>query len=103
MKFKIFSTFCYFIFSLPYIYLIKVWGSLIPTSAAATRSYSFEDGIYLDHPGYALTIIAFYLLPLLTFKGEKLILLIKNLFLDKKNYLFIIFFFLYLILFSNIC
>ena len=97
MKFKIFSIFCYFIFSLPYIYLIKVWGSLIPTSAAATRSYSFEDGIYLDHLGYALTIIAFYLLPLLTFKGEKLILLTKNLFLDKKNYLFIIFFFLYLI------
>ena len=97
MKFKIFSIFCYFIFSLPYIYLIKVWGSLIPTLAAATRSYSFEDGIYLDHLGYALTIIAFYLLPLLTFKGEKLILLTKNLFLDKKNYLFIIFFFLYLI------
>ena len=33
----------------------------------------------------------------MTFKGEKLILLTKNLFLDKKNYLFIIFFFLYLI------
>lgn len=97
VKFKIFSTFCYFVFSLPYIYLIKIWGSLISPEAAATRSYSFEDGIYLDHIGYASTIIAFYLFPLLLFKGEKLILLIKGLFLDKKNYLFIIFFFLYLI------
>ena len=42
-------------------------------------------------------MIAFYLLPLLLFKGEKIILLIKNLFRDKKNHLLIIFFFLYLI------
>ena len=32
-------------------------------------------------------MIAFYLLPLLLFKGEKIILLIQNLFRDKKNHL----------------
>lgn len=95
IKFKIFSTFCYFIFSLPYIYLIKIWGSLIPSSPAVARK--FGEALYFDHLGYALTMIAFYLLPLLLFKGEKIILLIKNLFRDKKNHLLIIFFFLYLI------
>ncbi len=95
MKFKIFSTFCYFIFSLPYIYLMVVWGTLIPSGPTAARK--FGEVLHMDHLGYASTIIAFYLLPLLFFKGEKLILLIKNLFIDKKNHLLIIFSFLYLI------
>ncbi len=95
IKYKIFLTFCYFIFSLPYIYLIKVWGSLIPP-AATTRSYSFVDGIYLDHFGYASTIIAFYLLPLLFFKSEKLISLFVQIFSNKKNYFLIIFFLFYI-------
>jgi len=46
--------------------------------------------------GYASTIIAFYLLPLLFFKEIKLNLLIKNFFLNKKNYLLILPFILYL-------
>ena len=74
---------------------MTIWGSLIPSSATAARK--FGEVLYFDHLGYALTMIAFYLLPLLFFKGEKLILLIKNLFIDKKNHLLIIFFFLYLI------
>jgi len=80
---------------LPYIYLITIWGSLIPSNPASARN--FLDEFYFDHLGYASTMIAFYLLPLLLFKGEKIILLIKNLFRDKKNHLLIIFFFLYLI------
>ena len=95
IKFKIFSIFCYFIFSLPYIYLITVWDSIIPSQANEARNLG--KILYLDHLGYASTMIAFYILPLLLFKGEKLILLIKNLFLDKKNYFLIVFFFLYLI------
>ena len=95
IKFKIFSIFCYFIFSLPYIYLITIWGSIIPSQANVARSLG--EVLYLDHLGYASTMIAFYIVPLLLFKGEKLILLIKNLFFDKKNYFLIIFFFLYLI------
>ena len=90
IKFKIFSIICYLIFSLPYIYFMKIWGSLIPLPEARS------DGIYLEHLGYASTIIAFYLLPLLFFKEIKLNLLIKNFFLNKKNYLFILPFILYL-------
>ena len=95
IKFKIFSTFCYFIFSLPYIYLMTVWGSIIPSSPTMARK--FGEILHLDHLGYSSTMIAFYLLPLLFFKGEKLILLIKNFFIDKKNYIFVLLFFLYLI------
>ena len=62
IKFKIFSTFCYFIFSLPYIYLITIWGSLIPSNPASSRN--FLEVFYFDHLGYASTMIAFYLLPL---------------------------------------
>ena len=98
IKFKMFTIVCYFIFSLPYIYLITIWGSLIPSAAASTRKLG--EGLYLDHLGYASTIIAFYLLPLLFFKKEKLILLIKNLFLDKKDNLLIIIFILYLVYLS---
>ena len=76
IKFKMFTIVCYFIFSLPYIYLITIWGSLIPSAAASSRKLG--EGLYLNHLGYASTMIAFYLLPLLFFKKEKLILLIKN-------------------------
>ena len=95
VKFKIFSTFCYFVFSLPYIYLITIWGSIIPSNPTAARKLG--EILHLDHLGYASTMVAFYLLPLLFFKGEKFVLLIKNLFMDKKNYLLILFFFFYLI------
>ena len=98
IKFKMFTIVCYFIFSLPYIYLITIWGSLIPSAAASSRKLG--EGLYLNHLGYASTMIAFYLLPLLLFKKEKLILLIKNLFSDKKNNLLIIIFILYLVYLS---
>jgi len=94
IKFKIFSVFCYSIFSLPYIYLMTIWGSLIPSNPTIDRK--FGEVLFLDHLGYASTMIAFYLLPLLFFKREKIILLIKNLFIDKKNHLLILSFFLYL-------
>ena len=90
IKLKFFTIICYLIFSLPYIYFMKVWGSLIPVPEAR------PDGLYLDHLGYASTIIAFYLLPLLFFKEIKLNLLIKNFFLNKKSYLLILPFILYL-------
>ena len=92
---KIFSIFCYFIFSLPYIYLIILWGSLIPTDAGRARELGSK--FLFDQIGYATTIIAFYLIPLLLYKGEKLAFLIKNLFSNKKNYLLIVSFILYLI------
>ena len=94
-KLKFFSVFLYFIFSLPYIYLIIIWGSLIPSGDASYRGIGSR--LYLDHLGYASTIVAFYLLPLLFYKGQSLIKLFKNFFLEKKNYYLISLFFIYLL------
>ena len=65
LKAKIFFTLCYFVFSLQYIYLISIWESIIPSQATTGRQLG--ETLYLDHIGYSLTMIAFYLLPLLFF------------------------------------
>ena len=66
LQLKLFSILSYVILSLPYLYLIYLWGSLIPPDA--TESRKLGQKIFLDHIGYTLTIIAFYLLPILFFK-----------------------------------
>tara|TARA_B100000029_G_scaffold509958_1_gene600328 strand:- start:6843 stop:8099 length:1257 start_codon:yes stop_codon:yes gene_type:complete len=94
LKYKIFLILCYTIFAIPYIFLIKFWGALIPAGAADIRGLGT---LFPSHPGFAVTIIAFYLFPLFLFKNEKIPSLIKSFFLSKKNYFFTIFFLLYLI------
>ena len=51
---------------------------------------------YLEHIGYASTIIGFYFLPFLLFKGKNLFIDIKNFFLEKKNYFLIFLFLIYI-------
>ena len=46
------------------------------------------DQFYLDHLGYASTIIAFYFVPFLLFKGKNLFPEVKNFFLDPKIVLY---------------
>ena len=55
-KYKIFLLILFFIFSLPYLYLIYLWGSLIPPSAYEARGVG--SSIHLFNPGYCLTILA---------------------------------------------
>ena len=95
LKLKSFSLFSYFIFSLPFVYLISIWGGLMPPRDAFARGIGNQ--VYLYHLGYALTIIAFYLLPLLLYREKGLLFILKKFFLDKKNYYLISIFFLYLI------
>jgi len=95
-KLKFFSVFLYFIFSLPYIYLIVLWENIIPPRDALMRGS--VSRLYLDQLGYCSTIIAFYLLPLLLYKKENLTKLFKNFFLEKKNYYLVSLFFIYLLL-----
>ena len=94
-KLKTFSVFLYFIFSLPYIYLILYWGNIIPSGDAGGRGIG--DKIYLANLGYAATIISFYLFPLLFFKKDSLFILLKNFFKTKKNLYFLSLFFIYLL------
>ena len=96
---KIFSVFCYSIFSLPCIYLIILWGGLVQTRVVAARS--FGDELYFSHIGYCATIICFYLLPLLLFKKKNIFNLLKSFFSEKKNYYLISLFFLYLFYLMN--
>jgi len=89
-KLKILSAFFYLVLSLPFIYLIILWGAVAPGPVSLTNQ------LYLDHIGYTSTMIAFYLVPLLFFKEKKLFSLIKNSLLKKFNYFLILFFFIYL-------
>ena len=94
IKLKVFSIFSYFLLSLPYIYLIILWGSLFAPKVEEARN--FGEQIYIGHVGYAATIIAFYLLPFLLFKGKDLISLIKKFFLKKENFYLILLFVIYI-------
>ena len=98
LKIKLFCVFYYLIFSLPYIYLILLWGGLIPT-ALLDPVYGRKLGsdIFLIHIGYASSMIAFYLLPLILFKDKNLLELIKNVLSKKINYFLIFLFVIYII------
>ena len=102
IKLKLFSICFYFILSLPYIYLIILWGGIFPSALTSARNLG--DKLYLDHIGYTSTIIAFYFVPFLLFKGKDLSTEIKNFFLKKNNYYLILLFciyILYLLVLSN--
>ena len=90
---KILSILFYFIFSLPYMYLITIWGNIIPAADADVRGIG--DQLYFSHLGYASTIIAFYLLPIIFCKKENFFTLLKKFFKSKKNYYLISIFFVY--------
>ncbi len=95
LKLKFFSLLLYFIFSLPFIYLIVLWGGIIPPRDALARGVG--NKLFFYHLGYALTIVAFYLLPLLLFKSENLLKLIKDFFSQRKSHYLISTFLIYLI------
>ena len=92
-KLKILTILFYLFFSLPYIYLITIWGNIIPVADASSRGIG--DQLYFSHLGYASTIIAFYLLPIIFCKKENISTLLNNFFKSKKNYYLISIFFLY--------
>lgn len=94
-KIRIFSTLLYLLMSSPYIYLINVWGGIFPTELTTTRKLG--DAIYLDHIGYASTIIAFYLIPLLIFKENSIKIMIQNFFKKKESYYLILLPLIYII------
>ena len=102
LKDKILMTFFYFLFSIPFIYLIILWGGILPPDAQIGRKLGFKFNIF--NIGYAATIISFYLLPFIFFQKKKIIILLTDFF--KKENLFFLFisFFIYLfiiLLFSN--
>ena len=92
---KILAFLIYLIFSIPYLYLIILWGNIIPTSISSIRNSG--EFFYFSHLGFALTIIGFYFIPLFFFKEINIITIIKSYFKNKKNLLLFLLFITYLI------
>ncbi len=57
-RFKIYTTILYFLFSIPFLFLMKLWGGIFPSNI-----YDLGNEFYFHHLGFALTIIAFIFLP----------------------------------------
>ena len=95
-RLRLLSVFYYLTFSLPYIYLISTWGGLFPDQVLS-ESRQIGNKIFLIHVGYTITIIAFYFLPLLSFKNENVKNQIREFFVKKTNYYIIFLFLIYLI------
>ena len=87
---KILFTIYYFIFSLPCLYLVTIWGSILPPDAADSRLISEKFNFY--NLGYAVTIIAFYIFPFLILKNKTQIMKLKT----KQNLIIIMLFIFYL-------
>ena len=90
VKFKIYSIILFFIFSLPYFYLMNLWGSLIPPSANDARDVG--SSIHLFHPGYCLTILTLTIFPFFFINNINLERF-KNKILN-KNFIYILILFL---------
>ena len=95
LKYKILTTFFYILFSLPFFYLIFLWESILPPNAHALRLEDQNNEIY--HIGYASSMIAFYLFPLIFFKENWKYSLTKKIF-NKNFVLFLFFILIYLLL-----
>jgi hypothetical protein len=92
---KILAFLIYLIFSIPYLYLIILWGNIIPTTVSSIRNSG--EFFYFSHLGFTLTIIGFYFIPLFFFKENNIKSIIKSYFKNKKNLLLFLFFIIYLI------
>ena len=89
VNFKIYSIFLFFIFSLPYLYLIYLWGSLIPTNAYEAREVG--SSINLFHPGYCLTILIVAIFPFFFISNLNLEIIKNKIFNRNIIYIFIVF------------
>ena len=94
---KLFLIFLYILFSIPFIYLIKLWGNITPSGDGSKRHVDiFSLVLNYQHVGYSFSIVAFYLFPflfLLKNIKKEILIIFKN----KINFLFGFFIFFYLI------
>ncbi len=108
-KFKFYTILNYSIFSIPFLYLLFTWKGIVPPSTQlenpnTVTAFSRLDSLWFEHLGYATTIIAFYIFPIIFFRSKDLFDYIKNFFSKKINIitasLFLIYLY-YLITFFN--
>ena len=100
LRFKIFSLINYFIFSIPFLYLIIIWKGIVPpltqiaNSDQGTHLSSFN--LHFVHIGYATAIMAFYLIPIIFLKTDNIIIIFKDFFSRSKNLYKVLIFLIYL-------
>ncbi len=101
-KHKILTMIYYFVFALPFLYLIYLWGGIMPPTAADARSFGIMQ-LHPFHLGYCLSMIAFYIFPLILFTNFKIEKFCKNIFSEKYLYLSMVFsiYLIVLIFFGN--
>lgn len=102
LKLKLLLILSYFILAIPFLYLIYIWGGLTPPATAAANFNSITkisriSNLYYPHIGYAGTMIAFYLFPMLFFIKKDYKSHFTDLFNSKINFFLIFTFLLYLI------
>ena len=90
-----FIFFAYFLFALPYFYLIYKWEGIVPkaTQLANPKSVTSTadlNNLYFIHVGYAATLISFYLLPAILFIEKNIISRTKEIFSIKINYILLL-------------
>lgn len=90
-KFKLTCIFLYTIFSIPYLYLINLWGGIFPTNI-----YDVGNQFYFHHFGYALSIIAFIFFPFIFLKSKSFLNQLISLFKSQQNFLLVTLIFIYL-------
>ena len=76
---KILCVLFYILFSIPYVFLISIWGGIFPSNI-----YHIGSQFYLHHFGFGLTMIAFIILPFLIFQIEKIQNNLKKFFSNKR-------------------
>lgn len=89
----------YLIFSIPFIYLINLWGNIIPVRDAELRGTL--QTVYLENIGFALTIIAFYMVPFLFLKEQSLFNILKNKIKNTNFYIILIILIAYVLVLIN--
>lgn len=87
---KFFALIYFFIFSLPYFYLIFLWQGLIPSSAHIARGVGVN--VHLFNPGYAFLIVFVAVFPFIFSKKLNQENLKEKIFLKKNIYLMCLFF-----------
>jgi len=97
-KYKIYSLILYFLFSIPFIYLITLWGNITPVGNMDI--YKVGIRFYPHHICYMVNILGFYMFPFIfLFTKVKIKALFANIFKKKVNYFILLITFLYLIYF----
>ena len=92
---KSFMTVLYIFFTIPYLYLIYIWGNIFSPKSVST--HTLDSGLYLDHLVYILPILSLYVFPFFFFKSKNFFLEIKKNLLENFNILIIALFLIVLI------